>query len=168
MGGESYVNTLLTISTPHLGCRLASLLRDNTLLSNHQQIVEPAIRALGVNYDIYLNDFNQGNVRELNKTAVDAPGVNYVSVGGRKLQLRGSESLRVTNELIGDCVTEEYANDGIVGTKEAVWGQHLLNFDADHFEMIGMRANFSAKEMFNFYSNTVKYYDSGFKRNIDI
>lgn len=117
---------------------------------------------------MFLSEFNESAIREFNKTIVDSPSVNYLSVGGKRLQIKGSESLRVTNEVCADCVTEDYSNDGIIAAKEAVWGQHLINFDADHFELIGMRPSFSAKEMFTLYSNAVKYYDQDFKRNINI
>lgn len=159
---------MLTISTPHLGSRLATQLKENTLLINHQQIVEPAIRSLGVNYDMFLKDFNESAIKEFNKTIVDAPNVNYLSVGGKRPQLKGSESLRVSNEICGDDTTENYSNDGIIAAKESVWGKHLINFDADHFELIGMRPDFSAKEIFNLYSSAVKYYDPDFKKTINI
>lgn len=168
LGGDSYINTLLTISTPNLGSKLATILGENTLLTHHQPMVEPAIRSLGVNYDMFLNEFNQGNIREFNKSLVNSPNVNYLSVGGKRLQLKCSESLRVSNELVADNISEDYANDGIVAAKEAVWGTHLMNFDADHFEMIGMRPQFSTTEMFKFYSNAIKYYDVDFKKNINI
>jgi triacylglycerol lipase len=166
LGGDSYINTLFTISTPHLGSRLATILKESTLHANHQLVVEPAIRSLGVNYDMFLTEFNQTNIRELNKTVVDSPNVNYVSVGSKKLQIKGSESLRVTQEIVADSITEDFSNDGIVAAKESVWGTHLINFDADHFELIGMRPEFSAREMFNFYSNVAKYYDADFKKEV--
>lgn len=168
LGGDSYINTLFTISTPHLGSRLATLLRESTLHANHQLVVEPAIRSLGVNYDMFLSEFNQTNIRELNKTVIDSPNVNYVSVGGKKLHMKISESLRVTNELVADCLTEDFSNDGIIAAKESVWGTHLINFDADHYEIIGMRPDFSAVEMFNFYSNVAKFYDADFKKNVKV
>jgi hypothetical protein len=168
MGGDNYVNTLLTISTPHQGCRLASQLRDEMLLKNHQLIVEPGIRALGVHYDLFVEEYNERNIREMNKSLLDSENVNYISVGARKLQVKCSESLRITNEVISDCTTEDYPNDGIVATKESIWGTHLMNFDADHFEIIGMRPEHSAKAMFEFYSNAIKYYDPSYKKHVDI
>lgn len=168
MGGDSYINSLLTISTPHLGCRLAQQLRDNVTLANHQLIVEPAIRGLGIHYSMFLQEYTEQNMREMNKTLINSPTVNYASVGARKIQVKASESLRITNEIIFDSTREDYPNDGIVATKEAVWGNHLMNFDADHFELIGLRPDHNPKELFQFYSNTVKYYDEGFKDKIKV
>lgn len=168
LGGDSYINTLFTISTPHLGSRLASILRESTLHANHQLVVEPAIRSLGVNYDMFLSEFNHTNIRELNKTVIDSPNVNYVSVGGKRTQMKVSESLRVTNDIVGDCLIEDYSNDGLIAAKESIWGTHLINFDADHYEMIGMRPEFSALEMFNFYSNVAKFYDADFKKKVNV
>ena len=74
----------------------------------------------------------------------------------------------MSNEICGDDTTENYSNDGIIAAKESVWGKHLINFDADHFELIGMRPDFSAKEIFNLYSSAVKYYDPDFKKTINI
>ena len=34
-----------------------------------------------------------------------------------------------------------YYNDGVFGHDEIVWGNHLVNFEADHGEVIGVYGN---------------------------
>jgi hypothetical protein len=38
-----------------------------------------------------------------------------------------------------------------------------MNFDADHFELVGLRSDFNESEIFEFYSNTIKHCDDGFE-----
>lgn len=59
---------------------------------------------------------------------------------------------------------EDNPNDGLILIKDAEWGEHLANFDADHFELIGMRQKYDATDLFDFYANTIKCNDEDFNK----
>ena len=66
-----------------------------------------------------------------------------------------SETLRYIHELFNESDREE-PSDGFVSIREAELDNHVLNVDADHFELIGMRSGFNAAPLFEFYSNVLK------------
>lgn len=87
-----------------------------------------------------------------------------------------SEGLRYMSQILADDIKEEYSdNDGFVTTNEAKLGKlfslyignHLINFDADHYEMIGMRPGSNTNVLFDFYANTIKMNHPSFKQTRD-
>ena len=74
--------------------------------------------------------------------------------------------MRYIHELLNE--RDENPSDGIITINDAEWGKHLLNFDADHFELIGMRQNYNPKVLFEFYSNTIKSNDEAFLKSLNI
>ena len=78
-------------------------------------------------------------MKDFNLVAEDAEGVEYFSFGSKKRELQISELLRpafamITEHKVG------YENDGMVEVKECRWGNYLLTFDHDHFEVIGLNS----------------------------
>jgi hypothetical protein len=67
-----------------------------------------------------------------------------------------SETLRYTHELLSNEGEREEQSDGLITIREAEWGQHVINLDADHFELIGMRQGYNATPLFEFYANIIK------------
>lgn len=59
---------------------------------------------------------------------------------------------------------DDPSNDGFVRTEENTLGTHLINFDADHFELIGMRPKFNPENIFDLISNNIKYNDEDFEK----
>jgi hypothetical protein len=77
--------------------------------------------------------------------------------------------LRYTSELLSNEGDREKQSDGLVTIREAENGQHVLNLDADHFELIGMRQGYNAIPLFEFYSNIIKNSDDSIvKSMIDV
>ncbi len=77
-----------------------------------------------------------------------------------------SESLRYIHEILND--NEPVGCDGLMTVKDVEWGKHLINFDADHFELIGMRSDYNANALFEFYSNHVKSNEPEFMKSLKI
>lgn len=42
-----------------------------------------------------------------------------------------------------------YENDGVVGHDECQWGEHLVNFEADHTEIVGINPYEQLESVFN-------------------
>jgi hypothetical protein len=159
--GDEYVSSLLTLGTPHGGSRAVDFLISGDYES-HMALIEPSIRSIGVHRDWILEEYSSKTMADLNLNFLNSPNVKYMSVGGRREQMKCSEGLRVLNESIK--VGNEEPNDGLVTTQKSQWGDHLMNFDADHFELIGMRQNFNSNQMFEFYSNAIKNADDDFQK----
>ncbi len=159
--GDDYISTVLSIGTPNKGSQFV-----NNLISNNYSFemneIEPVIRALGLHKNWLMEEYSSKTMHDNNSMFVDSENVKYLSVGGRKEKLNSSESIRYIHEMLSSNNVVEVGTDGIVLTKEAEYGEHLLNFDADHFELIEMRPNFNAKQLFEFYSNAVKSNDVSF------
>ena len=161
LNGEDYIQSLLTISTPHTSCRYVDLLNGRAF-DDKWYLREPAIRSAGVYLDWLRAEYNSKALSLL--PAELSPEVKYHSVGGRRMPIKCSESLRVSCEDILDDPEQDFSNDGLIWVEEAKFGKHLVNFDADHFELIGMRPKFNASMMFDLYAQTVKSCDSDFIR----
>jgi hypothetical protein len=152
-GGENFISSLLTISTPHTSCRYVDLVSDR-IDDPRFFLAEPAFRAAGVSWDWLRAEYNTHSLSSYS-SRLNAD-VKYQSVGGMKVPIRCSEVLRVSCEDIMDDSSKSYKNDGLIWVDEAKHGKHLINFDADHFELIGMRPNFDASMMFDLYAQAVK------------
>lgn len=67
--------------------------------------------------------------------------------------------MRFINQKFHDYNLDDPSNDGFIRTEENTLGTHLINFDADHFELIGMRPNYNADNIFELIANNIKYHD---------
>lgn len=165
--GDEYIQSLLTIGTPNQGSHFVNLLISRDYQYDWFQI-EPVIRAVGAHQDWLKEEYSSKSMHDFNSFCINSTKVKYNSVGGRREKLKASESLRFIHETMSDNLTHEIPSDGLIVTKEVEFGNHLMNFDADHFELIGMRPNTSAIEQFKFYANTVKNNDSEFMEELKI
>jgi hypothetical protein len=162
--GDEYISSLLTIGTPHKGSKFVQRLNSHDFTQKWFQ-VEPGLRAAGLNKEWLMEEFSPKTMNDTNNIFISSPNVKYNSVGGRRLKINCSESIRFIAEENAN-TTEDFPNDGLVGTHEAEFGTHLINFDADHFELIGMRPNFHSEALFEFYSNCIKNNDEDFVKLI--
>ncbi len=66
--------------------------------------------------------------------------LQYYSIGGERLPAHGSEMLKYTNSYILNNKDKNAPadNDGLFIQEEIQWGHHLINFEADHAELIGL------------------------------
>jgi hypothetical protein len=163
--GDEYVRSLLTIGTPHQGSLFAAKLMARDFKTKWYMI-EPALQAAGVDKEWFKEEYSRKSMHDLNNILISSPNVLYSSIGGRRVPVKCSESLKFIAETLLDNTETDIPNDGIVGTNEAAFGNHLINFDADHFELVGLRPNFIADSLFEFYSNAVKYADDDFKLEV--
>jgi triacylglycerol lipase len=146
MGGHEFVDSLTTISTPHLGSSLAAYLLDSpaTLQAGIAKVadwmgdrllgkaVSNSRKALEQLTPSYMND-------EFNPATPDHPDVTYRSWAGRAGI--GTDTpiiplLRVTNRII---YNREGVNDGIVSVECAKWAGFQGTVEADHARQIGVR-----------------------------
>ena len=162
--GEEYIESLLTIGTPHTGCRLADSLVSREL-SDKMYLIEPALRSTGVHLDWFKEEY-PGKILQDNSKRFNYGDVKFHSIGGRRVAIKTSETLRFTSEDLSDDSLQNHDNDGLVCVEECEFGKHLINFDADHFELIGMRPRFNANQLFDLYVQTVKSCDKDFNNSI--
>jgi hypothetical protein len=159
--GENCVQSILSIGTPNKGSLFVNQLISRDY-SYDWYMIEPALRATGVHQDWLMEEYSSKTMHDTNSLFVSSPDVRYMSVGGRREKFKMSESLRFIHENLNDNLQEDVPNDGIIVTKESEFGEHLINFDADHFELIGMRPDFSTGLIFDLYSDSIKNSDNDF------
>ncbi len=126
LGMAGQVRTLTTVATPHRGTYLADWF--HTAFRQRVPLLL-ALEALGVNVDGF-QDCRLAPCREFNACTPDRPEVRYFSIGGAVPQSRVSPALRRAWTLL---TPVEGANDGMVSTTSARWGEYLGTINADHY-----------------------------------
>ncbi len=119
LGMADRVISLSTIGTPHHGSPIADLVMKTPVPAAH-----PLLAQLGINVSGML-DLTSAASEDFNKTTPEAPGVHYFSIAGeyepKRLPLVPPFGLLGwTHDVIAD---QEGANDGMVSTKSARFGQ---------------------------------------------
>jgi hypothetical protein len=71
-------------------------------------------------------------------------------VGARKERENCSDILRNVQSFIALNRTKgmKSDNDGVFALDETTWGKNRMIFNADHFELIGLRSNFDCKTIY--------------------
>jgi triacylglycerol lipase len=159
------IASIVTVSTPHRGSRIADL----TLATTPGGPVDTAVNAfLGVLqrsvYDVdndpafraQLRSISEAGMRSFNAQMLDAPGVHYESYAGRtnlrtgigvcdggdlpneptKLDAAGPEL--ITSTLLLEVGLPLRVNDGLVTVESAKWGTFVRCIPADHANEIGL------------------------------
>jgi hypothetical protein len=158
--GGDFINTLLTIGTPNKGSLMIELLLQRNL-ERDMCFIEPIFNGLGVHRDWLIDEYSPQSIEQFQQM-YSPQNVKYLSVGGRRDKLKCSETLRFTHELLYHCDGKEHPSDGLICVEDNFYGEHLINFDADHFELIGMRPNVNPKQFFELYANAIKSNDPEF------
>jgi hypothetical protein len=165
--GEDYIKSLLTISSPNKGCRYADILV-NRPYEEKMYMIEPVIRSLGLHIDWFKQEYPSKMIYDMATTFTKTDNVKFYSVGGRKQKIKASEPLRVISEDLNDDLLGDHPNDGLICIDEAEYDNHLINFDADHYELIGMRPGFNSNAIFDLYAETVKSNDESFNKYFNL
>jgi triacylglycerol lipase len=133
-----FVQTLITITTPHRGSPYADWFAKN--LGRRLRGFR-LMQRLGWDVDA-IEDLTTERCARFNETIGDVPGVQYYSVSAaRPLRLMPAfaiHSWSVVHRADGP-------NDGLVSVKSAQWGQHLGTWRADHWHTINRRYGLAAK-----------------------
>jgi len=144
LGGHKVVESLTTISTPHLGSSLAKWFLG---MGHHQRL-----RRLGLNSDALLcltPEFAQ----HFNETTPNHPQVHYYSYAG----LKQREAISSWAAWAYDHVYHnEGPNDGFVAEESARWGQFMGTVPASHLELIGWPLGVRPQHR---YSRVTHFYD---------
>jgi triacylglycerol lipase len=121
------VLSLTTVGTPHRGTSFA-----DWGIRRLAPLVRPCMDLFGLARDAYY-DLTTTNCRTFNQAVPDAPGVRYFSVAGRfQPDWKAVEWLlpyRIIDRLEG-------ANDGLVSTTSAAYGEDCTYWDGDHVSLI--------------------------------
>lgn len=90
---------------------------------------------LGITSDS-AKEFATGHMNLFNEVCEDAHGVDYFSVGSKKKGAIMTEVLRIGHDIV---INDEFGDqtDGLVRDEEARWGEYLITYENDHFEVIG-------------------------------
>jgi hypothetical protein len=70
-----------------------------------------------------------------------------------------SESLRPLHLKINEYDLDDISSDGFIRTCENTLGKHLANFDADHFELFGLRPRYNPDNIVEVIANNIKFHD---------
>lgn len=71
-----------------------------------------------------------------------------------------SESLRQIHLKINEYDLDDSSSDGFIRVGENNLGKHLANFDADHFELFGLRPRFNPDNIIEVIANNIKHNDN--------
>lgn len=146
LGMAPYVATLTTVSTPHHGSGIASLVLERP--QRLRALVADFVNWMGASTTLYptadvlaaLVELTPQHLTERFNCAVpDDPGVEYRSFAGQAgkgTAVGINPLLRVQNALL---FAREGVNDGLVSVQSAQWGDFRGTVDADHAEQVGLR-----------------------------
>ena len=109
------------------------------------QRTEKALEQLGLGIN-NVEEFQSVNIKDFNEFCEDVPEVDYYSFATKKQELQLSELLRAGHEIICDHRVE-WECDGMVEVEEQKWGQYLVTFDSDHFEVVGLNPQMSSSPL---------------------
>jgi len=151
MGWHEVVDVLVTVSTPHRGSPVASLLLDQP---------DPVREWLGDVADwlgTHILEDGSANIRQalheltpeyvetiFNEEVPNHPKVDYWSYGaqaGEGAPIPVTPIFRYFNKYL---YQREGMNDGIVSVRSARWGEYLGTVDADHAQQVGLASRLSA------------------------
>jgi triacylglycerol lipase len=139
-----YVRSLTTIATPHQGTAVADFLLAQPWLLHGATFGMHIVGRLfyGGNPDpcSALRDLSRTHLAQWNAQVPNHPDVAYFSVtakAGFRFRHPVSPFLSWTAAIL---FAEEGDNDGLVSSRSAVWGEHLLEVVADHFQLSGLMA----------------------------
>ena len=152
-GLNEHVQSLTTLCTPHHGLRLIDQVRrfpDRYQLARSEQ----ALEVLGLG-PTSVTEFTSENIRDFNEVCEDCPDVDYYSFGAKKQELAMNETLRAGYEIITD-YRVEWECDGLVEVSESRWGQYLLTFDHDHFEVVGFNPKIKPQHVANLITDNLR------------
>jgi len=141
LGGNEYINTLTTISTPHRGSFLADSYNERLVLDDD---VDPITRLMGIPQKSF-KEFCTSNIEAFNVVAPNQEKVKYYSCGALREGRQCSELFIKTQNYIHVKKERNFPsdNDGVFALDEAVWGKHLMNIVGDHAEIAGLRVGFN-------------------------
>ena len=152
--GSDHVKSVTTLSSPHLGCRLV----DQTMkYPEHFEAhrLEKAYEMLGMSGSNVV-EFNSVNMGHFNEVCADVKGVGYYSFGSKKKEMHINELLRPGYAIITEHKIN-YECDGIIETNECRWGQYLVTFDHDHFELAGFNPQVRPTHVANLFTDNIRY-----------
>lgn len=146
LGMAPYVATLTTVSTPHHGSSIASLVLERP--QRLRALVADFVNWMGSSTTLYptadvlsaLIELTPEHLMErFNREVPDHPDVHYRSYAGqagRGTAVGINPLLRVQNAML---FAREGVNDGLVSVQSATWGDFRGTVDADHAEQVGLR-----------------------------
>lgn len=102
-----------------------------------------------------VQEFTSKNIRDFNTVATDVAGVDYFSIGSQKAYLQVCDQLKRSSEVISEGLVTN-RSDGLVMPEEAKWGEYLLTFEQDHFEMVGFNADYNPTQVYNIIADNIK------------
>lgn len=128
------IDTLVTISTPHKGSRLANLIENEKI---PRQICERLAPVVGLSVDS-MKEVNSGNIQNMNDFLDDLNDSRIFTMLGNQVYTEQSTLFKeITNRIIQDEDIEKIDTDGVFFVDELKHNpnQILGIFGADHYQM---------------------------------
>lgn len=151
MGWHEVVDVLVTVSAPHRGSSVASLILDQPdavrswLADMADWVGRHVLEDGSANLMQALTELTPTYMKETFNPAVpNHPDVEYWSFGceaGRGTSIPIDPLFRYFNNYLYE---REGSNDGIVSVQSARWGQYLGTVEADHARQVGLSSTLAA------------------------
>lgn len=139
LGLAGRVASLVTIGSPHHGTPLADLAR-----TAPGRVVRSVLETVGIAAGGAEN-LTPASMERFNQEIRDADGVYYASVVARCRGAQTSLALKTSRHLLS---RRAGTSDGVVPSTSQVWGEVILETNADHWAQIGWSKDFDARPMY--------------------
>ncbi|KAL4511841.1 hypothetical protein ABPG72_012686 [Tetrahymena utriculariae] len=156
--GSQFVSSLSTIASPHKGAKVVTAYERKLIFDQHLQAIS---RLVGLDIASF-QEYRPANIRDFNTFILNNPKVQYFTVGGEKMAAQCADSLKSSNGALfsefNGTSGAPIDNDGVFCFDEVQWGTHLLNFEADHSDLVGLgRGNFRYEQVFDLLIQNIRY-----------
>jgi hypothetical protein len=153
-GADEYVSSLTTVCAPHRGSSLIDHMLDTPTSDVKIRHVERIFEVLGITHEAS-KEFHTHNIANLNEVCEDSPSVDYFSIGAQKKGRIISYLLRDSADII---VNDQFGIqcDGVVTPEETKWGSHLMDFENDHLEVMGLIAEHNPANVMNLVADNTR------------
>ncbi len=162
MGWHEVVDALVTVSAPHRGSAIASLVLDQP------ELVRNWVTDVADWVGTHILEDGSANIRQalteltpeymedtFNPEVPDHPDVEYWSYGcqaGKGTNVPIAPIFRYLNQYLFE---REGANDGIVSVRSARWGEYQGTIDADHGRQVGISSGLASHFDSNAFYGTI-------------
>eukprot|EP00340_Litonotus_pictus_P000926 CAMPEP_0170529372 /NCGR_PEP_ID=MMETSP0209-20121228/21456_1 /TAXON_ID=665100 ORGANISM="Litonotus pictus, Strain P1" /NCGR_SAMPLE_ID=MMETSP0209 /ASSEMBLY_ACC=CAM_ASM_000301 /LENGTH=204 /DNA_ID=CAMNT_0010821261 /DNA_START=184 /DNA_END=798 /DNA_ORIENTATION=- len=144
--GGKFIDSILFLSSPNQGCRLADSVNYNDL-----EFLEPALRGTGVHMKWFQEEYATPVIQNYNNKFQRSEDIEYYYIGSRTfsptVQLKYTHNKLYYSDKFIDTV-----NDGIICLDESPEGVKLRHSIHNHYDLLGLNGKID-NSVFQYYAD---------------